>query len=68
MIKQQICRSDGTIIKFSENRVLLFSNTYKFLGTRVYGPLMKEIRYYLHNNQKEKQKYFKVISYSNSII
>jgi large subunit ribosomal protein L14 len=68
MIKQRIRRYDGTVIKFTDNRVLLFSNAYKFLGSRVYGPLMKEIRFNLHKNKKQKQKYLKVISYSNSII
>jgi large subunit ribosomal protein L14 len=68
MIKQQVSRYDGTTIKFSDNRVLLFSTAYKFLGSRVYGPLMKEIRLHLHKNKKEKQKYLKILSYSNSTL
>lgn len=68
MVKQLVKRCDGTVIKFKENRILLFSNTYKFLGSRVYGPLMKEIRSQVYKNKKEKQKYLKIISYSTSII
>lgn len=68
MIKQQVRRCDGTTIKFTDNRVLLFSNTYKFLGSRVYGPLMKEIRLHLHKNKKEKQKYLKIMTYANATI
>jgi large subunit ribosomal protein L14 len=68
MIKQLVKRSDGTIIKFNENRILLFTSSYKFLGSRVYGPLMREIRFRIYFNKKEKQKYLKVISYFTSII
>lgn len=68
MVKQYLKRKDGTIMKFNDNRLLLFSNSYKFLGSRIYGPLMKEVHYHLSSNKKEKQKYLKVISYANSIL
>ena len=43
MVKQFKFRKDGIIIKFKENRVLLFSNVYKFLGSKILGILTKEI-------------------------
>lgn len=68
MVKQYVQRIDGTIVKFNDNRVVLFSNTNKFLGSRIYGPLMKEIRFYIHRSKKEKQKYLKIVSYASAII
>jgi len=71
MIRKIIKRKDGTFVKFEDNRILLFSfndKKSKFLGTRIYGSLMKEVKFYIHKNKKHKQKYFKLISYCNSII
>lgn len=71
MIKKVTRRQDGTFIKFEDNRVLLFSlsdQKSKFLGTRIYGAIMKELKFHIHKNKKYKQKYFKLLSYCNSII
>ena len=68
MISQYIKRKDGTFIKFNDNRVLLLSKNYKFLGSRVYGVNLKELKFQILKNQNKKQKYFKLLSYSNSII
>jgi len=68
MVNRHISRKDGTYVKFNENRILLFSNTHKFLGTRIYGPIMKELKFQIYNDSTKKQKYLKLISYSNSII
>jgi large subunit ribosomal protein L14 len=71
MVKKVIRREDGTFVKFDDNRVLLFSSNdkkSKFLGTRIYGAIMKELRFHIHQNKKYKQKYFKLLSYCNSII
>jgi len=71
MVKQQVIRKDGSIVKFAQNRVLLFSideTKNKFLGTRLYGGIMKELKFQIYKNKKEKQKYFKIISYANSIL
>ena len=37
-------RPKGQTLKCNKNRVLLLSHQNKFLGTRVYGPLCREIR------------------------
>lgn len=58
--KKRIKRKNGTFINFDKNRsLLLVSKTLKFLGTRVYGVIPKEIRV---KNQAVKFK--KIISYS----
>jgi large subunit ribosomal protein L14 len=66
--KYQTLRKDGSVIKFSLNRALLFSKNYKFLGTRIYGSIMKEVKFQIFNDKKEKQRYLKTISYCKSVI
>ena len=64
-VKSWVRRLDGSWIKFFSNRILIFNKQYKFLGTRVYGAISKEIRW---QNKKDKnsRKYFqKIISYSS---
>jgi len=68
MISQYIKRKDGTYIKFTKNRILLLSKNYKFLGSRVYGITLKELKFQILKDQNKKQRYFKILSYSNSII
>lgn len=59
-VKNPTKRVDGCFIKFFKNKVLLLSSDQlKFLGTRVYGPIPKEIRL----GQKE-TLYKKIISYA----
>lgn len=67
-VSSYIMRYDGVFIKFTQNRVLIFSKNYKFLGTRIYGPIMKEIKIQIYKDIIKKQKFSKLISYSNSII
>lgn len=57
---KKIKRSNGTYIKFDQNRILTLSENLKFLGTRIYGPICKEIR----NTNKKRVKYKKIISFS----
>ncbi len=61
--KSYSLRADGTIIKFSSNRVLIFSKTFKFLGTRIYGGVAKDIRVKLDSGSLDKKKFQKVSSY-----
>lgn len=62
-VKNRTRRKDGTFVKFDKNRALILSDQNKFLGTRVYGPLCKEIR----GGIKE-VKYRKIIAYSGGTI
>lgn len=58
-LKANSFRKKGEYIRFSYNRSLLLSNQYKFLGTRVYGAICREIR-----GGSNEEKYRKIISYS----
>lgn len=60
-------RVDGSFLKFDNNRVVLFSNMHKFLGTRLYGPITKELKFYL-KYKTFRDKFQKLISYASNII
>lgn len=42
--KKGIRRSDGSLIKFYSNAVVLFSNQWAMLGTRIFGAVTSELR------------------------
>ena len=63
-----ISRIDGTFIKLFSNRILLFNKQFKFLGTRVYGSIMKEIKITNLTEKKNRKYFLKIFSYSPSII
>lgn len=63
-IKNQTRRLNGIFLKFDDNRFLTLSEDLKFLGTRVYGPIPKEIR----NSKKSKNTFRKIISYSKATV
>ena len=67
-ITQWIHRLDGSFVKFFTNRLLVFNKQTKFLGSRIYGVILKETKVTgLH--EKKNQKYFhKVFSYSSGTI
>jgi large subunit ribosomal protein L14 len=56
-------RPKGRTIKFHANRVLMLSDQKKFLGTRVYGPICREIP-----GGKNEIQYKQIISYSHSTV
>ena len=62
--KQKHRRPNGIFIKFDRNRSLNLSEQLKFLGSRVYGPICKEIR----GSAAKKLKFKKLISYSCSTL
>ena len=42
--KKEIRRSDGSYIKFDENAVVLLTETGEPRGTRIFGPVARELR------------------------
>ena len=52
-------RNDGSLIKFNRNSVILLNNKYEPIGTRVFGPITREIR---------KEKFMKIVSMANEVI
>jgi ribosomal protein L14 len=67
--KSILYRIDGTFIKSDYNRIVLLAReNLKFLGTRIYGPIYKEIRLITDKKKKKTQKYPKVVSYAKNLI
>jgi len=62
VVKSKI-RPNGVSLKFSRNRVIIFFEKDKFAGTRIYGPLCKEIR-----NKSLYSRFRKIISYAHRIL
>jgi large subunit ribosomal protein L14 len=56
-------RPKGQTLRFHKNRVLMLSDQNKFLGTRVYGPICREIR-----GGKKEVQYKQIISYARSTV
>lgn len=57
--RQQMGRSDGRILRFDDNAVVLLSPDMKPLGTRVIGPVPQELR---------KGNWLKILSLSSKVI
>ncbi len=67
-IKYWVTRLEGTSIKFFSNRILIFNKQYKFLGTRIYGAIGKEIKTKTFREKNNKKNFQKVIAYSPLVI
>ena len=57
--KKEIRRSDGSYIRFDDNAVVLLSATGEMIGTRIFGPVARELR--------EKQ-YMKIVSLAPEVL
>lgn len=55
----------GTYIKWHKSRMLILNDQEKFLGTRVYGSICKEMR---GDKDKNEARFSTIISYSNATI
>ncbi len=42
--KKEVRRPDGSYIRFDDNAVVLLNNTGEIRGTRIFGPVAKELR------------------------
>jgi large subunit ribosomal protein L14 len=42
--KKEVGRPDGTFIKFDTNSAVLLTNTLEPVGTRIFGPVARELR------------------------
>ncbi|HHS89304.1 MAG TPA: 50S ribosomal protein L14 [Rhodobacteraceae bacterium] len=42
--KKQVRREDGTAIKFDTNAAVILNNNNEPLGTRIFGPVVRELR------------------------
>ena len=57
--KKEIRRSDGSYIRFDDNAVVILNNVGEMTGTRIFGPVARELR--------EKQ-YMKIISLAPEVL
>jgi len=42
--KKEIRRADGTYIRFDDNAVVLLNDAFEMRGTRIFGPVARELR------------------------
>jgi len=42
--KKEIRRNDGSYIRFDDNAVVLLNNAGEMMGTRIFGPVARELR------------------------
>ncbi len=42
--KKEIARSDGSYIRFDDNSVVLIDTNRELIGTRIFGPVARELR------------------------
>ncbi len=57
--KKEVRRKDGSYIRFDENAAVLISNTNEPKGTRIFGPVARELR--------EKQ-FMKIVSLAPEVL
>lgn len=57
--KKEVRRSDGSYIKFDENAVVLVNDQQEPLGTRIFGPVARELR---------AKKFTKIISLAPEVL
>ncbi len=57
--RKEIRRMDGTYIRFDENSVVLIDNNGEPVGTRIFGPVARELR---------AKKFMKIISLAPEVL
>lgn len=57
--KKEVRRSDGSYIRFDDNACVLLNSTGEMMGTRIFGPVARELR--------EKQ-YMKIVSLAPEVL
>ena len=56
--KKEIRRADGSYIRFDDNAVVLLNNVNEVRGTRIFGPVARELR----------DKYMKIVSLGPEVL
>ncbi len=57
--KKEIRRNDGSYIRFDENAAVLLNEQNEPIGTRIFGPVARELR---------DKKYMKIISLASEVL
>jgi large subunit ribosomal protein L14 len=56
---KEIRRNDGSYIRFDDNAVVLLNNTGEMVGTRIFGPIARELR---------DKRYMKIVSLAPEVL
>lgn len=56
---KEIRRADGSYIRFDDNAVVLLNNADEMRGTRIFGPVARELR---------EKKYMKIVSLAPEVL
>ena len=56
--KKEVRRSDGSYIRFDDNAVVLLNNVGEIRGTRIFGPVARELR----------ENYMKIVSLAPEVL
>ena len=56
---KEVRRSDGSYIRFDENACVLLNSTGEMIGTRVFGPVARELR---------SKKFMKIVSLAPEVL
>ncbi|MBE0668009.1 MAG: 50S ribosomal protein L14 [Bacteroidales bacterium] len=56
--RKEIRRADGSYIRFDDNAVVLLNNQDEVRGTRIFGPVARELR----------EKYMKIVSLAPEVL
>ena len=65
--KKPIIREDGSTIAFDDNAVVLIKDDYAPVGTRVFGPIARELRN-LNLSDSEKTNVMKIVSLAPEVL
>jgi large subunit ribosomal protein L14 len=57
--KKEYCRKDGTYIRFSDNAAVLITDTGEPRGTRIFGPVARELR---------EKKFMRIVSLAPEVL
>jgi len=57
--KKEIRRNDGSYIRFDDNAVVLLNTTGEMMGTRIFGPVARELR---------DKKFMKIVSLAPEVL
>jgi large subunit ribosomal protein L14 len=60
--KREIRRADGSLIRFDDNAAVLLNNNLEPIGTRIFGPVARELRV------PSKDGYMKIISLAPEVL
>jgi large subunit ribosomal protein L14 len=60
--KKEIRRSDGSFIRFDDNAAVLLNNNLEPVGTRIFGPVARELRV------PAKEGYMKIVSLAPEVL